>query len=121
MKLTIEEQAGRQLVRLSGELDTFSARGFREKLSLLRPSDRYVVDLAGLSFVDSAGLHALFAVGRNARDVGAAVVFVVPVESPVRRVIELVQLGDVSPVCDSFNAALGRLPAPEGFAGEGAG
>src|SRR5262245_58307549 len=111
MQLTIEDADGLQLVRVGGELDAFAAKRFRDRLSILRSSDRYVVDLGALSFIDSAGLHALFAIGKVARDVGARIIYVVPSDSPVRRLIEVVKLGDVTPVCDSFDAALTRLPA----------
>lgn len=108
MELTIESYEGLRLVRVSGELDTFAARGFREKLSHPRSSDRFVVDLAGLTFVDSAGLHALFSISRMAREVGARLVFVVPADSPVRKVVELVRLADVVPVCPTLDEAVVR-------------
>ena len=46
---------------LYGELDIASARILRRRLSLARSSraDRVVIDLSGLQFLDSAGLHAL--------------------------------------------------------------
>jgi anti-anti-sigma factor len=113
MQLTIEDTEGLRLVRVSGELDTFAARGFREKLSHPRSSDRFVVDLAGLTFVDSAGLHALFGVSRTARDIGARLVFVVPVDSPVRKVVELVRLADVAPVCPTLDDAVARAGPDE--------
>lgn len=109
MQLTMEDRDGLRFVRIEGELDTFAARSVREKLSVLRSPDRFVVDLGGVSFIDSAGLHALFGIGRVAKDVGARVVFVVPEESPVRRVIDLVQLADVSPVCHTSEDAVSRL------------
>ena len=109
MKLHIEDRDGVRFVDVSGELDTFGAQSFREALGLVRASDRYVVSLADVSFVDSAGLHALFGVVRVAKEVGASVAFVVPKESPVRRVVELVQLADVSPVCDSVELAVVRV------------
>ena len=110
MQLTIEDAEGLQLVRVGGELDAFAAKSFRERLSILRNADRYVVDLGSLSFIDSAGLHALFSIGRIAKDVGARIVFVVPGDSPVRRLVEVVKLDAVTPVCDSFDAAIMRLP-----------
>ena len=70
------------------------------------------MNLAGVSFIDSAGLHALFGVVRVAKEVGASVAFVVPDESPVRRVVELVQLADVAPVCDSVEVAIARVTEP---------
>jgi anti-sigma B factor antagonist len=105
------------VIRLGGDLDTFAAQGFRERLSLLKSSDRIVVDLSGLSFIDSAGLHALFGVGRAANEVGAGIAFVVPPGSPIRRVVELVLLTEVAPVCDSLDAAIARVPAGEPAAG----
>lgn len=113
MQLAIEDrEGGLQLARVSGELDTFAAQGFRERFTLLGRQDRVVVDLQDISFVDSAGLHALFSVGRAAKDAGACVVFVVPPDSPVRRVVDLVQLAHVSPVCDTVDEAISRLPEP---------
>jgi len=117
MELSIDESDGLHLVRVNGELDAFSAQRFREQIGLLRSSDRIVVDLGELSFIDSAGLHALFAVGRIAKDVGAKIVFVVPAASQVRRVIELVQLADVTPVFESLDAAIAGLPGIEANGG----
>lgn len=109
MELTVERHDGHQLVRVGGELDTFGAQAFRERVGRLVTADRCVVDLGELTFVDSAGLHALFGVGRVAKEVGASVVFVVPADSPVRRVIDLVQLADVASVCDTLELALSQL------------
>jgi anti-anti-sigma factor len=111
MQLSIEDADGLQFVRVRGELDAFAAKSFQERMGIFRRADRYVVDLGSLSFIDSAGLHALFTIGRVAKDVGARIVFVVPCESPVRRLIEMVKLGDLTPVCESLDAAVMRLPA----------
>jgi anti-sigma B factor antagonist len=106
-----------EIVRLSGDFDLFAAQGFRERMSLVTSSDRLVVDLSGLSFIDSAGLHALFSVGRAANELGARIAFVVPADSPIRRVVELVLLSKIAPVCDSLGAAIARVPAGDAEAG----
>ncbi len=111
MELIIEERDGVRIVTIEGELDTFGAQQFREALAYVRPSERYLVTLENVSFVDSAGLHALFGAARSAKEVGASIAFVVPGESPVRKVVELVQLADVSPVCESTAEAADRLNA----------
>lgn len=113
-QMIIESRDGLQVLTVSGELDTFGAQAFRDKLSGLRSADRFAIDLGPLSFIDSAGLHALFSVGRIAKEVGASVVFVVPLASPVRRVIDLVQLADVTPVCDELHVAISRLQDARG-------
>lgn len=109
MQLDIDSRDGLRIVRVSGELDTFRTQAFHDGLGSVGSGDGLIVDLAHLAFVDSAGLHALFNVGRTAKEVGASVAFVVPPGSPVRRVIEIVQLADVSPVCDSLDDAVSRI------------
>ena len=109
MQLNIEQRDGLNVVVVAGDLDTFGAERFRESLSVVRTADRYMVTLSEVSFVDSAGLHALFGVARAAKDVGALLAFVVPPESPARRIVELVQLADVCPVCDTEADAEIRL------------
>jgi anti-anti-sigma factor len=125
MQLNIEQRDGLNLVVVTGDLDTFGAERFRESLSVLRTAERYVVSLTEVSFVDSAGLHALFSVARTAKDVGARIAFVVPSDSPSRRIVELVQLGDVCPVCDTPEEAESRLglanPEGDGLAGSTSG
>ena len=107
-RLAVDQEVveGVPVVRLGGELDTFGASTVRDRLASLYESDRVVVDLSGLTFLDSAGLHVLFSIGRDAHESAAVLVFVVPDASPVRRVLELVQLADVSPVCESVESAL---------------
>jgi anti-anti-sigma factor len=108
MELAVEDRDDFRLVRLYGELDTFSATGFRDKLSRPRPGERFVVDLRGLTFIDSAGLHALFAVNRAVTGADALVAFLVASESPVWKVIELARLGDVAAVCGTMDEAAAR-------------
>lgn len=122
-QLTIEARDGLQLVGVAGELDTFGAAGFRDSLSQLGGAERVVIDLTDLTFVDSAGLHALFAATRISKDSGGEVVFVVPASSPVRRVIEIAQLADMAPVCESLEAAISSIAPkqPGGLKGAGTG
>lgn len=109
MQLSIEQRDGFHVVVVSGDLDTFGADRFRESLNVVRTADRYLVSLTDVSFLDSAGLHALFSVARTAKEVGASLAFVVPPDSPARRIVEIVQLADVSPVCNTREDAESRL------------
>lgn len=109
MDLTTEDREGTHLVRLAGELDTFAAPSVRDAVAPVVGSAGAVLDLSEVTFVDSAGLHALFGIGRSAREAGIPIALVLPAESAVRRVIELVQLADVVPVVDTVDAALARL------------
>ena len=109
MDLTTEQRDGVHLVHLTGELDTFAAPNVRDAIGPFTGLDGAVVDLSATTFIDSAGLHALFGVGRAAREAGTPIAFVLPAESGVRRVIELVQLADVVPVVETVDAAVARV------------
>jgi anti-sigma B factor antagonist len=57
-RIVIEQAPGRHLVHLIGELDVASAERTRHTLVAVTGSE-VVIDLAGLDFVDAAGLGAL--------------------------------------------------------------
>ena len=57
--LTIDEDGrtnGCTICRAFGELEAFTVGQFRDSLARLSTSRRLVIDLSGVSFVDSAGL-----------------------------------------------------------------
>jgi len=57
----VEERDGAIIVRLAGELDLYNAHAVREELAAAaeRGPERLVVDLSGLTFIDSTGLGVL--------------------------------------------------------------
>ena len=57
----VEEQDGAIVVRAAGELDLYNADELREVLGEVaaRKPERLVLDLAGVSFIDSTGLGVL--------------------------------------------------------------
>jgi len=57
----VEERDGAVVVRLAGELDLYNAHAVREQLLAAadRGPERLVVDLSGLTFIDSTGLGVL--------------------------------------------------------------
>jgi anti-anti-sigma factor len=83
----------RLLVR--GELDLLTAPLVQDELaSVERLSDRVVVDLADLSFIDASGLRVLAGAGRRARERGRR--FTITHGRPmVRRVFELIGMADM--------------------------
>ena len=101
-----ERSDGITIARLEGELDKFAADEVLAELESLPSSPARVVDLGGLTFLDSAGLHALFAAARFASERGTRLAFVLPHSSPIRRVLELVQIGTVAPVRHSQSEAI---------------
>lgn len=104
-QLRVEDgPGGAVVVSLSGELDKFAVDAVRARMNRLPEGDPVIVDLSELSFIDSAGLHCLFAFARGQRGL-PELAFVVPASSPVRRVLEIVHLDGVSPMCETLERA----------------
>jgi len=107
---------GVQVVRIEGELDKLGIDEVRASLDRLVEAGDVILDLDRVTFIDSAGLHALFALGRSP---GGGIAVAVAETSPTAKVIALVRLGDMLPVRRSVEeaaAALRRSSSPAGNA-----
>jgi anti-sigma B factor antagonist len=87
------------LVRLLGELDLASAGALQEHLLRIVESDieTLVIDLDGLDFIDSTGLHVLLVVTQRARRDRDQLRIIEP-SGQVRRVLRLTELDAVLPL-----------------------
>jgi anti-sigma B factor antagonist len=106
------------IVRPRGELDTATvetlqtsldgaiADTLRATLDGFEAAPRLVLDLRGLSFIDSTGLHLLVALDRRAQHDGFVLTLVAPT-APVDRAIELSGLYPLLPFVAPDNAARG--------------
>ena len=76
MKATIEEQNGKWLATLSGDLDTLAAQEVEETLKPLYESDGkdIVIECAELEYIASAGLRILLGILKAAKANGSKVV-----------------------------------------------
>jgi anti-anti-sigma factor len=108
IQLSTDEVDGVRIVRLEGELDKLGVDAARSRLDPLAIG-RLVVDLDRVTFIDSAGLHALFALARLAGSRGGALALAVAESSPAARVIALVHLAEVIPVRQTVEAAIAAL------------
>jgi anti-anti-sigma factor len=99
------------VAKLNGELDVSNAddvaAAIRSRIS--NQAVALVIDLTGVRFVDSSVLAALFELGRRLRSRRQQLRVVVPRESHIRPVVELVNLGTVAGLDDSIEAAMARL------------
>jgi anti-sigma B factor antagonist len=88
---------------LSGELERAGLDGF--------DGAGVVLDLSGVSFMDSSGLHAVIVATEAMGAAERPYALVVPAESPVNSILELTQVAERLPVYRDGASALDALSA----------
>ena len=73
MEVSVSTEDGRSLVRLAGEVDTYTVPDVRAAFETvsLTPGGTVVVDLREVTFIDSSGLGAVIGLYHRARAAGA--------------------------------------------------
>ncbi len=77
MQITHESQENQLILHYVGELDHHEARkamDYAESLAVLYPVERYVLDLSGLTFMDSSGLAVALNLYRTLQRTGRRMV-----------------------------------------------
>ena len=111
-ELAVEPRDAYCLLRLTGELDVSTTARLRAVLNQQLVDEgrvHLVVDLTGLTFMDSSGLGTLVRAQRQARGLRGSVAIVCD-EGPVLRVMTLTGLTHVLRVHDTLEAATAGLP-----------
>lgn len=90
MKTSIQEQDGKFVVTLSGELDTAAARETEQALQPLLDSDGrpVIIDCAALEYISSSGLRILLGILKHCKANGSGVVLR-NVQEDIREVFDL--------------------------------
>jgi anti-anti-sigma factor len=88
IRLTVEKE--RAVLRVGGEVDVASVEQFRNALLDAQQSRQVVVDLSGVTFMDSAGVNAV--VGAYHRIPLDGELRLIGMQSNVRRVFEITGL-----------------------------
>lgn len=78
-------------IAVSGEIDLGNAAAFESELrAAIADQPRAVsVDLTNLSYLDSAGIRILFVLASLLKPLQVMMKLIVPLDSPIRRLIEL--------------------------------
>jgi anti-anti-sigma factor len=107
------------VVVVAGDIDLGSAPAVHERLQGLAGTGAGVVaDLAGVTFIDSSGIHALLSSARAIDAAGGTLVLASP--SPaVRRLLELVKADEVVPIEDERDVAITRARGGAARRGDG--
>src|SRR5262245_60074248 len=104
-----EERGERAAVLVAdGELDAYSAPELTESFAEVSRAGAVVVDLTGVSFMDSTALGLLVRALRELEEEDVTVRVVLP-ETPARRIFEITTLDRVLPVAASRGEALAEL------------
>jgi anti-sigma B factor antagonist len=108
----VSELDGLAVVRAGGEIDTHTVHEFHETVTRATSlASRVVLDLAGVTFVDSSGLGALIVARNSAREGGGTLSLVSP-PPVVRRLLGSTRLHDVFDIYDTLEEAISAFERP---------
>lgn len=107
--LDVEHRDDVPVVRPRGDIDAANAADVRDELTacLGRGTDRLVLDLSDTNYVDSAGIDMLFRLHERLRQRRAKLLLVIPTDSQLARLAEIVSLPEVVAVHGTVAEALG--------------
>jgi len=117
LELSTRPLDARALVTVAGEVDLETASQFGDHaLAALREvSPHLVLDLSGVTFMDSTGLKVLLSV-QHRSDLAHGSLAIVGTTRPVRRILELTGLDDAFALYDTLD----DVPEPPTVSGDAA-
>jgi anti-sigma B factor antagonist len=108
MKYEILEKQGASIVFFKGEIDLESSPAARETmLKCFKKTGNVIVDLSGVTYIDSSGVASMVEVLQASRKNGSPF-SLTAVSEPTRRVLELARLDKVFTLYDSVDEALDK-------------
>lgn len=111
LEIHVEHPGPYSLCRPVGELDAYTVGEFREALSGLTSSNRLLIDLSDVPFMDSAGLGALIGGIRRAREAGGDVA-VACSRPTLTRLLHTTGFDRIVSVTETVESAAEALAAP---------
>lgn len=89
--LHITSSDGVIIVGMTGEIDMSNSSELRSVILEATPNDArgLVLDLSGVDYIDSAGIHLLYRLGDSLRARGQTLRVVIPAESPASDALRL--------------------------------
>ena len=96
----VQRREDAAIVQPRGELDVATVETLRAALGAVRSAGRLRLDLRGLSFIDSTGLHLLVALHQRTQRDGCQLTILAPA-APIDRAIRLCGLDEWLPFADA--------------------
>src|SRR4051812_9678735 len=112
-EVAFEDVGGSPVAHIRGEVDMSNVYELGTTLqnAVDHVAPGLVLDFTQTGYLDSAGLHFIFDLGKRLRDRGQRLYLVVPDESPVATVLDIVNIGALAPRCQTLDVAIERLRA----------
>ena len=106
MEHSVREEGGAVIAAFSGEVDLEHSPKAREVLlSCVEQAQKVLVDLSGVSYIDSSGVASLVEAFQRAKKSGVEFALV-SVNAPARRVLELARLDKVFTIHETLAEGL---------------
>jgi anti-sigma B factor antagonist len=113
-EITTHRVRGVQLVRLKGEMELAMAARLQSALDqAVRPGGRVLLDMVGVTLLDSAAIREILRLYSGLSEVGGRLALAVRPASAVKRVVLLCGLHQFLPVHESVRDALCALRRDE--------
>ncbi len=111
MDIESRKEPGAIVLALSGRMDALTAPEYEKKLKQLIDEGQtgFVVDLAGLSYISSAGLRGILTIAKMLKVKGGWIRFA-NVTGTVREVFDISGFASLFQIHDSVASALQRMP-----------
>jgi anti-anti-sigma factor len=107
-EIAVERRGGAIVAHLGGEVDMTNAGQVRDELLTSVPNDALtlVIELSGCRYLDSAGIEVVFDMARRLRRRRQELRLALPAGSPLKRLLDLTEVGIAAPVYETLDAAL---------------
>lgn len=111
LRIDVEEVGAGIVASLGGDVDLANAAPLRDRLLAAVPNTAWalVVDLSGLTYLDSAGVRLLFDLAGRLRERRQQLILLAAPDTLHREVLRLVAMDRVASVVDTRADALARL------------
>ena len=102
------------VARLTGEIDLSNAQSIESAIAEATPNQALAVilDVSGLDYLDSAGIHLIYKLREKLRARGQALRLVIPAESPSNDALRLAGVSAVVDTTETLEAALAEFAGP---------
>lgn len=110
--IRVEQVDDMTVVRIVGEIDLANASRVGRSLAAAAASSGLVLDIAEVTYLDSAGIGELFALAARLRASGGLAI-VVPDGSPLHRLFKITGFDEAAPVCPTEDDAITVLSSDD--------